>query len=88
MVYEARKEPKKAADCYRKVIEFMQVNPTDYDADFLAEFEQLVRDLDPPTAADPPPDTARLTITIVEGLHLDRIRIHAHSPRRLHQITW
>jgi tetratricopeptide (TPR) repeat protein len=53
MVYEARKEPKKAADCYRKVIEFMQVNPTDYDADFLAEFEQLVRELDPPTPADP-----------------------------------
>lgn len=54
MVYEARKEPKKAADCYRKVVELMQAHPTDYDADFLAEFEQLVRELDPPTPADPP----------------------------------
>lgn len=54
MVYEARKEPKKAADCYRKVIEIMKAHPTDYDADFPAEFEQLVRELDPPTPADPP----------------------------------
>ena len=55
MVYEARKEPKKAADCYRKVVEMMKAHPADYDADFLAEFEQLVRELDPPTPADTPP---------------------------------
>ncbi len=54
MVYEARKEPKKAAESYRKVIEMMKAHPTDYDADFLAEFEELVRELDPPTPADPP----------------------------------
>jgi tetratricopeptide (TPR) repeat protein len=54
MVYEERKEPKKAADCYRKVVEMMKTHPTDYDADFLAEFEQLVRELDPPTPANPP----------------------------------
>jgi tetratricopeptide (TPR) repeat protein len=54
MVYEARKEPKKAANCYRKVVELMQAHPTDYDADFLTEFEQLVRELDPPMPADPP----------------------------------
>lgn len=55
MVYEARKEPKKAADCYRKVIDFMQAHPTDYDAEFLADFEQLVRKLDPPAPSDPSP---------------------------------
>ena len=47
MVYEARKEPKKAADCYRKVIEFMQAHPTDYDAELLTSFQQLVEELDP-----------------------------------------
>jgi len=47
MVYEARGEPKKAADCYRKVIEFMQAHPTDYDADFLTSFQELVEELDP-----------------------------------------
>ncbi len=47
MVYEARGEPKKAADCYRKVIEFMQAHPTDYDAEFLTTFQKLVEELDP-----------------------------------------
>jgi tetratricopeptide (TPR) repeat protein len=55
MVYEARKEPQKAADCYRKVIDFMQANPTDDDAALLANYEQLVRELDPPASADPNP---------------------------------
>jgi tetratricopeptide (TPR) repeat protein len=52
MVYEARKEPKKAADCYRKVIEFMQAHPTDYDAELLTSFQALIEELDPsdPTA--------------------------------------
>jgi len=47
MVYEARGEPKKAAGCYRKVIEFMQAHPTDYDAEFLTTFPKLVEELDP-----------------------------------------
>jgi tetratricopeptide (TPR) repeat protein len=55
MVYEPRQEPKKAADCYRKVIEFTQADRTDYDAEFLAEFEQLVRELDPPAPSEPNP---------------------------------
>jgi tetratricopeptide (TPR) repeat protein len=55
MVYEARKEPQKAADCYRKVIDFMQANPTDDDAALLANYERLVRELDPPASADPNP---------------------------------
>jgi tetratricopeptide (TPR) repeat protein len=52
MVYEARGEPKKAADCYRKVIEFMQAHPTDYDAEFLTTFQKLVAELDPSDAKE------------------------------------
>jgi tetratricopeptide (TPR) repeat protein len=55
MVYEARKQPKNAADCYRKVIEIMQARPTDYDDEFLAEFKQLIQELDPPAPSDPNP---------------------------------
>jgi len=54
MVYEARGEPKKAADCYRKVIEFMQAHPTDYDAELLSSFEDLVQELDPSDPSVPP----------------------------------
>jgi len=53
MVYEARQEPKKAADCYRKVIEFIEENPNDYDPRLLASFKDLVQELDPPASADP-----------------------------------
>lgn len=55
MVYEARKQPKKAAECYRNVIEFMQAHPADYDAGFLAQFTQLIQELDPPAPSDPNP---------------------------------
>src|SRR6202166_4416574 len=34
MVHEARGENRQAADCYRKVIEFMRENPDDYDPGF------------------------------------------------------
>jgi|HubBroStandDraft_6_1064221.scaffolds.fasta_scaffold629314_2 tetratricopeptide (TPR) repeat protein len=53
MVYEARKESKKAADCYRKVVEFIEENPTDYDPEMLANFQRLVQELDPPNSPDP-----------------------------------
>lgn len=49
-VYEARGQNKDAADCYRKVIEFIQAHPHDYDADFEAVFHRLVTKLDPPPA--------------------------------------
>jgi tetratricopeptide (TPR) repeat protein len=55
MVYEARKEPKKAADCYRKVIEFMEAHPTDYDAELLTTFQGLIQELDPPTPSGSAP---------------------------------
>jgi len=34
MVYEARGQNKQAADCYRKVIEFVRRHPEQYDPDF------------------------------------------------------
>jgi tetratricopeptide (TPR) repeat protein len=49
-VYEARGQNKEAADCYRKVIEFIHAHPDDYDADFEAVFHRLVTKLDPPPA--------------------------------------
>lgn len=50
MVYEARGENQKAADCYRKVIEFATSRPDQYDPRFVKTFRQLVRELDPSTA--------------------------------------
>jgi tetratricopeptide (TPR) repeat protein len=50
MVYEARGETKQAADCYRKVIEFVRAHPKQYDPEFTTTFERMVAELDPPTA--------------------------------------
>jgi tetratricopeptide (TPR) repeat protein len=54
MVYEARKDPKKAADCYRKVVEFLAENPSDDEREMIADFQRLVQELDPSTSPDPP----------------------------------
>jgi tetratricopeptide (TPR) repeat protein len=51
MVYEARGENQKAADCYRKVIAFVREHPDDYDPGFEDVFVKLVDRLDPPAAA-------------------------------------
>jgi hypothetical protein len=51
MVYEARGERKQAADCYRKVIEFVRAHPEQYDPEFNTTFERLVAELDPPPTA-------------------------------------
>jgi len=50
MVYEARGEPRQAADCYRKVIEFVLAHPEQYEPEFSTVFERLVLKLDPPNA--------------------------------------
>lgn len=50
MVYEARGEPKQAADCYRKVIQFVRDHQDQYDPDFTSGFEIMVAELDPPSA--------------------------------------
>jgi tetratricopeptide (TPR) repeat protein len=52
MVYEARGQPKEAADCYRKVIEIIRANGDAYDQEFADVFVKLVAKLDPP-AGDP-----------------------------------
>jgi tetratricopeptide (TPR) repeat protein len=50
MVHEARGENRQAADCYRKVIEFIRKYPDDYDPGFDDMFTKLVNRLDPPVA--------------------------------------
>jgi tetratricopeptide (TPR) repeat protein len=47
MVYEARGQNKQAADCYRKVIEFMDAHPDQYEPEFANVFRGLVDKLDP-----------------------------------------
>lgn len=48
MVYEARGENKLAADCYRKVAEFVRAHPSQYDPGFAVRFDDMVEELDPP----------------------------------------
>lgn len=50
MIYEARGEPKQAADWYRKVIEFIRTHPDQYGPDLITVFEDMVTELDPPPA--------------------------------------
>jgi tetratricopeptide (TPR) repeat protein len=50
MVYEARGQNKQAADCYRKVIEFIDAHPDQYDLEFANVFRGLVDKLDPSPA--------------------------------------
>ena len=47
MVYQARGDNQKAADCYRSVIEMIRAHPEDYDPGFEAIFHRLVEKLDP-----------------------------------------
>jgi tetratricopeptide (TPR) repeat protein len=42
MVHEARGQFREAAECYRKVIEFMRANPEDYDPGFVDIFLALI----------------------------------------------
>ncbi len=50
MVYEARGDRKAAADCYRKVVEFVKAHPKQYEPTFTVTFEQMIDELDPPQA--------------------------------------
>jgi tetratricopeptide (TPR) repeat protein len=50
MVHEARGDSRQAADCYRKVIDFIRQHPDDYDAGMVEQFAKLVDKLDPPEA--------------------------------------
>jgi tetratricopeptide (TPR) repeat protein len=51
LVYEVKGDYKKAADCYRKVIDFIRAHPNDYDPGFEAAFHKLVERLDPSAPA-------------------------------------
>ena len=50
LVYEARGDRKAAADCYRKVVEFVKAHPKQYEPTFTVTFEQMIDELDPPQA--------------------------------------
>jgi tetratricopeptide (TPR) repeat protein len=50
MVHEVRGNSAQAADCYRKVIEFIRQHPDGFDADMADTFVKLVDKLDPPAA--------------------------------------
>ncbi len=50
MVYEARGQKREAAECYRKVIEFVRDHPDQYDPEFVNTFHRLVAKLDPSPA--------------------------------------
>jgi len=51
MVHEVRGDARQAADCYRKVIDFIRQHPDDYDAGMRDAFAKLVDRLHPPVAA-------------------------------------
>ena len=60
MVHEARGDSRQAADCYRKVIDFISQHPDDYDAGMVEQFAKLVERLDPPVATSAPRHRPRL----------------------------
>src|SRR6266568_2870794 len=47
MVYEARGQNREAADCYRKVIDFVAAHPDLYEPEFAQPFRELIAKLDP-----------------------------------------
>jgi len=51
IVYRARGDKQKAADCYRKVIAIIRAHPEQYDDGFDAVFRELVKELDPSPSA-------------------------------------
>lgn len=46
MVYEARGDHQRAAECYRQVIDFVRARPDQYDPDFEDTFHRLIAKLD------------------------------------------
>ena len=52
MVYEARGQNRQAADCYRKVVDFMRAHPADFDPALQTLFLERIAKLDPQPAAD------------------------------------
>ena len=48
MVHEKRGENREAADCYRKLIDFIRQRPDDFDAEIAEDYAARVAKLDPP----------------------------------------
>ena len=48
MVYEARGQHREAANCYRRVMDFIHANPEAHDPAIEAHFLRLIAELDPP----------------------------------------
>ena len=51
MVHEKRGETRQAADCYRRVIDFIREHADDFDADTIADYAARVAKLDPAAPA-------------------------------------
>lgn len=51
MVYAARGQHREAADCYRRVLEFIRARPEDHDPAIEAHYLGLIAKLDPPADA-------------------------------------
>ena len=51
MVYEARGQYREAAECYRRVIEFIRAHPEDHDPAMETYYLELIAKLEPPAAA-------------------------------------
>lgn len=51
MVYQARGQHREAADCYRRVLEFVRAHPEDHDLAIEAYYLELIAKLEPPAAA-------------------------------------
>jgi Flp pilus assembly protein TadD len=52
MVYAARGQNREAADCYRRVVDFMRAHPADFAAELEADALERIAELDPPAATD------------------------------------
>lgn len=52
MVYQARGQNREAAECYRKVVEFMRAHPADFDPQLETYFLERIAKLDTPAAAN------------------------------------
>lgn len=52
MVYQARGQNREAAECYRKVVEFMRAHAADFDPELQTHFLERIARLDPSAAAD------------------------------------
>ncbi len=48
MIYEARGDNRQAADCYRKVIDFLRQRPDYADPEMAEDYTKLIAKLDPP----------------------------------------